>query len=281
MQYVILDSNIILSFPEILSRRLADLQLVVPFDVQLELMQAGSFGPASRTGSLSGLYRDAVKEGIIRTEPTIAKGELMRTHRMSAGDADVLATALDLKKEGKDILIATEDRPLRRLAEKNNLTVWGLEEVRAKALAGTTVPRLDVQARIVSRAQTRGLVLGLCLGVLVSGLVILVWHFFRDIVRTVPVWGTLIGIAFAGAGLFWCRGRWRFAYGVTETIVGLVIAVKVLWPSFDYATLDASSFLQILGGIYVMVRGQDNIGKSLQGTRFHAAWVKYSHEVSK
>ena len=280
MQYVVLDTNIILSFPQILSMRLTDVRLVIPFEIQQEIMRVGSFGPGSRTDLLSGLYHAAVEEGIVDIKPPAdlveVMFEVMREHRMSDGDVGVLATTLDLKKEGKDVRIATEDIPLRRVAEKKNIAVLRLEDIKAMAIAGTTVARLDVQARTVSRAQTRGLIIGFCVGALVSGLVFLVWHFFRDLARTVPVWGTLIGIALAGAALFWCRGRLRFAYGIAETVVGFAIAAKVFWPSFDYAGLDAWSFLQILGGVYVMVRGQDNIGRSLKGTRFHASWIKYS-----
>ncbi len=278
MQCVVLDTSIILSFPQILSKRLAGVRLVIPRDIQQEIMHVGSFGPGSRTDLLPGLYLDAVKEGIVDIVDIelSAVQEEMHEYAITAGDASVLATALNLKKEGKDIRIATTDRCIRRMAEKRNITVLGLEKIKAMATAGTTVARLDVQARTVSRAQTRGIIIGFCFGALLSGLVFLAWHFFNDLARTVPVWGTLIGIALAGAALFWCRGRWRFSYGITETLVGFAIAAKVFWPSFDYAGLDAWSFLQILGGVYVMVRGQDNMGRSLKGTRFHASWIKYS-----
>lgn len=45
-----------------------------------------------------------------------------------------------------------------------------------------------------------------------------------------------------------------------------ILGARVFWPKFDYTTLGAADYLQILAGIYVMVRGLDNIQKGSKGT---------------
>ena len=54
--------------------------------------------------------------------------------------------------------------------------------------------------------------------------------------------------------------------------VGLVAALRVFWPAFDYANMSGLSVLQVLGGLYIMVRGLDNVGKGLVGTRLGSRW---------
>jgi len=68
------------------------------------------------------------------------------------------------------------------------------------------------------------------------------------------------------------------SYGVTEFVFGFIMTLRVFFPDFDYKRLQIMSFLQIIAGIYVMVRGMDNFGKGIQDTRFEYFWNKFSNE---
>jgi rRNA maturation endonuclease Nob1 len=150
MEHVVLDTSILLSFPQVLARRITDIVFVVPFDVQIELRSHTGL-VLGQGNPLADLYNAAVREGIITIELPRAQIEAQKrlfTEEygvlVSTGDYGVIATAHDLREEGKSVHIATEDKALRRAAERNHISVWGMEEIRAKCLAGTSVERLGV-----------------------------------------------------------------------------------------------------------------------------------------
>jgi hypothetical protein len=89
-----------------------------------------------------------------------------------------------------------------------------------------------------------------------------------------------ITVSVAVAGLLYeVRSRHRFWYGVGEVVAGLgVIVVLFNPPSTALVTEDFSfvgSFiarnLSALGGLYLMVRGLDNIDQNLPA-RFRKGW---------
>lgn len=76
--------------------------------------------------------------------------------------------------------------------------------------------------------------------------------------QTILITG-ILATTFAYA-LFFFRLRSRTLYGVTETFVGLLVAEHHALSISNTATNDPSVFLAILtAGIYLMVRGLDNI----------------------
>jgi hypothetical protein len=85
----------------------------------------------------------------------------------------------------------------------------------------------------------------------------------NDVLRPLPAWGTMVILPALGVLLFWFRARFRLVYGLTEFGVGAVTAIRVFWPAFNYATVQVVGVLQMLGGIYIMVRGCENVGKGL------------------
>jgi hypothetical protein len=93
-------------------------------------------------------------------------------------------------------------------------------------------------------------------------------------IATLNIWGTIVVVATAGFALFWVRSRFRLTYGVIEFAVGFITTVHVFWPDFDYKKVDAVAALQVLGGLYIIVRGLDNIGFGLQRTPFQDTWNK-------
>jgi uncharacterized membrane protein YeaQ/YmgE (transglycosylase-associated protein family) len=134
------------------------------------------------------------------------------------------------------------------------------------------------KAKNILSTQTRGLVIGIIVGCLGNILTTWVWTHFEKIIDTATIWGTILLIIFIGISLYSFRGRFRLQYGIFEFFFGIVVASKVFWPDFDYSKFKPLDVLQIMAGIYVMIRGQDNIGKALMGTRFAPFWSKFSGE---
>jgi hypothetical protein len=90
--------------------------------------------------------------------------------------------------------------------------------------------------------------------------------------------GTVIGIIIGCFVLYRLRCRKPFWYGVIEVVVAVVTIILTIWPvSVSAATLiigsrnifgiavELPTFLGILGGVYIFVRGMDNMSKELPG----------------
>lgn len=64
------------------------------------------------------------------------------------------------------------------------------------------------------------------------------------------------------------------SYGVFEFFIGLIMTYYVFFPDFSYEKITVVEGIQIIGGLYVMVRGMDNLSKGVEGTRFETMWKK-------
>jgi hypothetical protein len=77
----------------------------------------------------------------------------------------------------------------------------------------------------------------------------------------------VLGIAAIAVGvvLFMFRLRLRFAYGLTESVVGVVVAVSKLSEDLSAkAAFSANTYIVVLtAGVYLMVRGFDNMHTGL------------------
>jgi hypothetical protein len=104
---------------------------------------------------------------------------------------------------------------------------------------------------------------------------ILVAVYFQAIVSTITIWGTIGFIAVAGPILYALRSRMRIVYGVAEVMVGYYTAANaVLTTSNDRSR----EVLAVLGGVYIVVRGLDNVGKTAEGTSLQPLWGRFSGE---
>ena len=73
----------------------------------------------------------------------------------------------------------------------------------------------------------------------------------------------------------WFRSRYRLYYGIVEFFAGFFTALNVFRPTnFDYSKLEIFALFQILGGLYIMVRGLDNVAQGVRGTDTEPTWKK-------
>ncbi|GAB3956907.1 hypothetical protein GCM10028805_48100 [Spirosoma harenae] len=79
--------------------------------------------------------------------------------------------------------------------------------------------------------------------------------------------------------LYFIREKYRSGYGIFEFLVGLIISFLVN-PSSPEIITDPNLSLKILGGLYIMVRGLDNIVKGLEG-RKQGIWLKENWGIGK
>ena len=96
------------------------------------------------------------------------------------------------------------------------------------------------------------------------------------------------------AALFFFQLRWRrpFAYGLFEFAVGLIGLTLTFYPQTTYLITDeASPFgitlshgVAIVGGIYLLVRGLDNMERGLPRSwrpHWHALFPRHNEQTGK
>ena len=277
---IILDSCIIISDPTVLSKKKPSISLVIPFSNLPELKYSTMLRGVQ---SLSAVVNSAIKENLVQVykpATTPSSDTLgLPSYGLSPGDLASITAAQELLEQGENVILATQDRVLSQYA-----AAIGIKTIDLKILQDILSEDIELNKKInraakaLLSAQTRHFVLGIVVGILGNVLVSLIWVHFERIVATATAWGTIIAIVIAGLLIYSLRARFRLQYGVFEFIFGIFIATKIFWPDFDYTSLKPLDLLQLLAGIYVMVRGQDNIGKALRGTRFAFYWGRFSGE---
>ncbi|REG32309.1 PIN domain-containing protein [Archangium gephyra] len=277
-ELLVLDGNILLGFPEILSASITDLVLVIPRAVQLEI--AGFGGKRQPASHLKDLVATAIERKIVTTISVQSDLEGLpkeaSEYRLGGADWYILETAVFLKKTSpRRIAIATRDSKLRRAAQRLGIDCLSMEQVRYlmqtrgqmdQALAADVQEVRDSQRKYILNSGTLA-----GLGLLVASVFVM---YFDAIVAAVRVWGTVSMLLISGPVLFWFRSRWRLAYGLVEFGIGCLMGCQVFIPDFSYEKLGVLDTLRVLAGVYVMVRGMDNIGKGLDGTQYAPFWKR-------
>lgn len=293
MRHFILDTNIIIQNPAILAKGNEQVRFVIPESVILEL--ASFEHSRESSGQILDLVQNALQHGAYQL--SVPPSEVFKSpqlerippYRLSAADL-AIAKSVDyyqrqLYPKDKfpetidDTFFVTDDKPLAHYIEFLGVKTIGSRELEAK-LRNSTITNQDInrKASFITLLQRRELIIGIVVGILVSLVANLIVANLYTILTSINVWGTIALIPLAGIALFWFRSKNRLAYGIAEVLFGLFTGLRVFIPNFNYSQLDTTGFVQIAGGLYIMVRGMDNIGKRLIGTRFETTWKRFFGE---
>lgn len=281
MQKVILDTNVILNYPKLLGINLPDTKFVIPTTVLQEL-STNKINKGDLYNQVIDLINLASRQKVVEIlSSDIGKHnrllEKINSFGLSGTDIEILALATQLKDSGEEVQIATLDRDIIKAANLSNIRI--LERDNLDIITSSAAEQFykakktDLQKEIVSfeKKERNRFLIGLILGFVITGFSVIVFENKDIIIKTVNVWGTIFVVLFFGILLFVIREKWRLSYGVFEFLVGaLTIIILFLPVKFDYKTIKFTMDFnfKLLGGLYIMVRGQDNIVKALKNYKF-------------
>ncbi len=278
MRNIVLDTHVIVKDPNILARKLDDVRLIVPVSV---LQQIDRYRDEAKA-NLSSLLRRAAAEKSVKITGTSDRTTVSPDEQgIGETDASILALAVELK-HGNDVttanpdtFLATDDSVLRRVAENHGVRVLSSDELE-KALQGTTAASDDlvVAARQVKAKQSRHLLISGACALVSIGLVQLLISNIRTLLPWIMSVGGFCVIVLLGIVIFWCRSRSRLGYGLVECVFG-ILAVYDGATNFNPSDHQMIGLMKMIAGLYVMVRGLDNIGKGLKGTKYGSLWSRY------
>ncbi len=279
MTNIILDSNIILRQPKVLGLQIPEIHFLVPLDVIEELnfraTQRGAtfdrridlIEKASHQGTVSIINSDAPSYRQYR--------DVINSNKLSGADISIIAIALSLTNKGEQVKIATQDKAIWQIAKEHNIEILSEADV-TNLLTNFIEPKTDasdtVQKEIVTyeKKEKRNFFTGILTGAIITFIASITYQNIDKVIGTINVWGTILVILIAGVGLFVFRERNKLSYGVFEFLVGVIAIIMLFQPThFDLSTLNFNlDFnIRLLGGLYIMVRGQDNIVKGLKDTK--------------
>lgn len=270
---LILDTSVLFNRPGVLSLGGDAVRFLIPDAVSYEL----SRGRFAKT--FSDLLQSAEVTGrLVRLpRPAAAPADVSRLARLGLNDALILQTAIEYQRDNPNaqVFLVSDDMELVMEAGKAGVqyaTSKTIEQLIATAPAGGAVSK-DVSdaADSVNRANRNYLVQGFVLGVAACVLLSVVWYYRRFVGETFPVWGLALGAMFIGTFLFWFRSRLRLPYGIVETFVGVFAAAQLANPS----AYNSAFFFQLSAGLYIIVRGLDNVEKGIEGTKIEPMWKRF------
>lgn len=273
----IIDTNVLLQHPQILSRA-GNRKIVIPRAVMEELSHRGK---GSKWSDIADLVTSSIPSGVKITDaPEKLKNEIIQSdrsaQRLSGADFDIARIAIAYaEQQGADApCVVTNDKFLAYfLSSRNIKSITGPEFI-GESKDDSLNKDIEDKAEKVVSSQKRYLITSFVLGVIASAAGDIIYSNINLLVSTITVWGTMVGLPVLGLALFWYRENYRLSYGSFEFCVGVIMSYYVFFPTFSYSGLGVTEGIQILAGLYVMVRGLDNIGKGVIGTRLEALWAK-------
>lgn len=278
-QQYLLDTSILVRRPRLLARPDAAERFLIPVAA---IDQLSNRGNGTYAGPLRRVLSAASDSGVELIDSPKTLHLLPPTSsalRLDAYDLAILGTLLALQSDAtRKVCLVTDDRSLLKAAAQTGLEAIPLDELQRlldQAQTKTEVPvNLEVKQEVdeyekserlnFQRAVAIGAV-AICIAVAVR---YTYQHIFALFTSTPRLFVSMAAVS-SGAILYWFRQRYRTSYGMVETLVGAWISVNAFPLN---STLDIAAGLQVLGGLYVVVRGLDNVGNGLKGTRYEPNW---------
>ncbi|WP_164979403.1 PIN domain-containing protein [Pseudomonas sp. DTU12.3] len=277
IKHFILDTNVLVQHPDILAMAAGN-NLVIPQVVLDQFKQRRSRGV---NGGVQEVIDEAIKKGVriaqapfqLVTEPVVSPKDAHRLDHTDLEIARIVQYYAEL--DGKaSVCLVTADNFLTKFIKYYGLRCISGAELLGELRDVAIDKSIEATARNIISKQQRYLITSFLLGIVVTILGILTFINLQLLISSISVWGTLFVLPMLGIGLYWYREHYRLSYGFFEFGAGLVMAYNVVIPDFDYSSFSVIKAIQILAGLYVMVRGLDNIGKSVEGTRLEQIWKK-------
>jgi rRNA-processing protein FCF1 len=253
----ILDADTIIQRPEVLAYA-AQGDLLIPQAAVDEIRGREARGLRA---DLKNLLDRAIAAGAVVAPPA---------------DGGIAELAFQLAGESgpENVRVVTTDRRLvRRLATKGVTSIAG-RRLLAELPPASTDAGIEQAARRIVSMQHLNLLTGFGIALAATGVATLVVLNHQLIFHTAPAWIAPFVILLVGLLFFWWREHGRLSYGLFEAMAGLLIASQSIVTLPAPYELSTAKSIQLLGGLYVMVRGLDNIDRGIDDTRLGVWWKR-------
>jgi hypothetical protein len=264
MTHIVLDATVVINNPEILSFSRPDTKLIVPDLVLRPILDMQS----SRGKELTDLLEKAQENGTIVFSSTASpKEKLQGGVPVNFASFSIAGYAKYLVENGNTVILGTDDAKLATLAKVNGIRTFNSAALLTYFSTNTSQNAniLRQADRIETKARWSSLINILIALVLLT---LFVWFIrnYGDVLDCLAKPFLILVLVLFGFGLFEVRHKRRQLYGIVEFFFGALTIVVCIYPSIILTNWDL--YLKVIAGLYVIVRGLDNIhigseGKSL------------------
>ncbi len=271
MKKIILDTNIIIKYPKLLGIKIPETVLVITTAVMEELVLKTKFND-----ELSELIDQANRAGNVEivgsNAPDIRAYESMvPTFGLAGADQNLLATALYYRGLGVNVSLSSNDKYIQIHANTFNFPLVDDQHIQELVKAGEKVSGSTDLGKKIESFESRAIkrfVRQFIVPVSIGFIAKFLSEYGERLYDTINIWGTIAFFVLIGIALFVVREKWRLGYGLTEFFFGVFSIIFLFWPAFDYHKVKELDIdIKLVAGLYVMVRGQDNIVRALKGTK--------------
>lgn len=271
--HYLIDTSVVIRHPEVLSLARTR-KLLIPDVVIHELTTPRN---ARVQPGIQNLLNQALEAGaeVVRSSLNMKlepDSVAQRLGKLSFADHQIALSAVELVKAGKSVTVVTYDQALRYLLDSQNVASMSPDKFLALEDEAKPDAAIAAAANTFTAQQNNYVRVSIFGALFVGGIAYAAYTYRALLLSTLSVWGTILLLFAAGVFLYGYRQRQRLSYGVFEFLFGLFAAASVFFPNFNYTNLGLFNTVQIVGGLYVMVRGLDNVGKGIEGTRFESGW---------
>jgi hypothetical protein len=282
MKRYILDTNILIKDPSILTKWSGNYRLIIP-DIILE---EASYVSGRLTGSKGLIHsiENSTSKGFVKVIQVDRNRypfneSLGKDFRISYTDYVLAHFAKDYAKDKPETYLVTEDRRLSGYADFIGLKTQNLFGFQSDILSNKTVDISEVGLKSNIRSfQFRHIAISFISGIALTLMSYLVYKNFELITQRFPVWGTVAAFSLIPFVFYWFRSNVRIGYAIAEFSFGyfsVMYTIKPLAEDFDISKIyEVAAAVPVVGGIYVMVRGLDNFSKGVEGTILERPWKK-------
>lgn len=285
-QRYLLDTNVLITRPGLLARSDAAERFLIPLAA---INQLSDRGHGTSVGPLHRVLAAAANTGVEVIESPKTLHSILLTlpeSRLDSYDLSILGALLELQSDPtQKVCLVTLDKALLKAANQIGLEAISLDELQQslEEIHTTTAPSINLevkeQVETYEKSERSRIQSAIVVGFIAISIVVAVYFNYKQIFALIPPFQLasyqiiFIGLValLSGMILYAFRQRRRTSYGMVESLIGAWIACN----AFPLNTsLDVASGLQVIGGLYVVVRGLDNIGTGLKGTRYGPNWQR-------
>lgn len=274
-EFILIDPFVLASFPQVLDLSPTHFNLITTTHVLMDIQSGYNVQLKKKTKKK---VLEKIEESKLNGKLEIRKIDLENdfsikndygVDRISSSEQTLLDLSFQLRKSNSIRLATMSDQLVKaaRDFQIQTLNLNQLIEIYARQ-KGKTVNELKLQI-YYERKDLFSLGGKLMIGILIAALFLSAFYFREEIIRKINVGGTITLSIMIAILLYLLRERQRIIYGIIEFGAGLSSIILIFYPSFDLKelTFDLSFSIKFLGGLYIMVRGIDNMVKGLSTTR--------------
>lgn len=267
---ILIDTDILISFPQILEIRSNFFKLATTSHVVQDIRSGYNVAIDKK---LKKRLLDKIdvcdKEGTFKIYSLdIESSFLSGVQQLTSSETSLIDLAVSLQNNSS-VSIASMNENIINAAKSLKIKIYDLDATIDIYARHSGRNKEDIKMNLYyNRKDLVSLRYKILFGVAVLAVLVLGYRNKELIISNLSATGTIILTIIIAVCLFVFREKQRISYGILELGVGLTSIILIFYPSFNLTGIRFDLFFGVkyLGGLYIMIRGLDNIVRGLSKT---------------